>query len=415
MRILDKYSFGVGDRFGKQAKAQLRAIMQANREGIPVVPVWNKSYREHTIIKSTPQAVRRAADEAVQALGYRGAYFVDADHIGLETVDSFIEWSDFFTLDVADFIGSGASAEEVQKFRNRFADYIGEIEIPGFEHPLIASPQEVERIAHKFLPAVQAAGRVYRIIEKAKGRENFVTEISMDETDQPQSPMELFFILAAIAAEGIPVQTIAPKFTGRFNKGVDYVGEVSQFAAEFEQDLLVLQFAIAEFDLPPNLKLSVHSGSDKFSLYPEINRLIKKHDAGLHLKTAGTTWLEELIGLAEAGGEGLEIAKRIYQEAYHRFEELCKPYAAVVDIDPSHLPRPETVENWNGETYTATLRHEPTHEAYNPHFRQLLHLSYKLAAEMGERYLNALDTCEAVVAENVTRNILERHIRPIFG
>ena len=165
--------------------------------------------------------------------------------------------------------------------------------------------------AGKFLLAVQEAGRIYRHIEERKGRESFVTEVSVDETDAPQNPVELFLILAMIAEERIPVQTIAPKFTGRFNKGVDYVGDLAQFEKEFDEDLSVIAFAIREFGLADTLKLSVHSGSDKFSIYPIINRLIKKHDAGLHVKTAGTTWLEEVIGLAESGGEGLELVKEI--------------------------------------------------------------------------------------------------------
>src|SRR5665647_1913967 len=126
----------------------------------------------------------------------------------------------------------------------------------------------------------------------------------------------------------VPVQTIAPKFTGRFNKGVDYEGDPIRFGKEFEEDILVIRYAVAKFGLPKNLKLSVHSGSDKFSIYPIIGSVIRKHDCGLHLKTAGTTWLEEVIGLAVSGGKGLEIAKLIYRNAYERREELCAPYAA---------------------------------------------------------------------------------------
>ena len=90
----------------------------------------------------------------------------------------------------------------------------------------------------------------------------------MDETDEPQRPEELLFILAAIAAENIPVQTIAPKFTGRFNKGVDFAGDVGRFNREFEADVCVIKSAVEAFGLPEDLKLSVHSGSDKFSFIP---------------------------------------------------------------------------------------------------------------------------------------------------
>jgi hypothetical protein len=98
----------------------------------------------------------------------------------------------------------------------------------------------------------------------------------MDEVDAAQSPVELFFILLMIKQYGIPAQTIAPKFTGRFNKGVDYVGDASLFRKEFEEDLLVIDFAVLTFGLPDNLKLSVHSGSDKFTIYPIMGELIKK-------------------------------------------------------------------------------------------------------------------------------------------
>ena len=236
----------------------------------------------------------------------------------------------------------------------------------------------------------------------------------MDETDKPQTPVDLFLILAMIAKEGIPAQTIAPKFTGRFNKGVDYVGDLAQFEKEFDEDLCVIAFAVKEFGLPASLKLSVHSGSDKFSLYGIINRLIKKHDAGLHVKTAGTTWLEEVIGLAEAGGEALEIAKEIYAAAVSRFSELTAPYAPVIDIDPAKLPSPDEVEAWDSAAFVAALRHDQKNPEYNLHFRQFIHVSFKVAAEMGSRYTDALKAHEAIIARNVTANLFERHIVPIF-
>jgi hypothetical protein len=224
----------------------------------------------------------------------------------------------------------------------------------------------------------------------------------------------LLVILAMIADETIPIQTIAPKFTGRFNKGVDYVGDVKQFAKEFEEDLATIAFAIKKYGLPANLKLSVHSGSDKFSIYKAIYNGAKKFNAGLHLKTAGTTWLEELIGLAEAGGSGLELAKEIYAEALSHKDELTGPYATVIDIDDSKLPTAEEVKGWTSQQYTSALRHDQKNPAYNPSFRQLLHVGFKIAAKMGPRYLQALEANEDVVAQNVTVNLWERHIKPVF-
>jgi len=412
--ILEKYSFGIGDRFGRQGKAQLRAVIKAADTGTDITPVWNKSHREHTIIATSPADVRTEADEAVKALGWSGPYRVDADHIGLKNVDLFVDSSDFFTLDVADFIGRAASESQVTAFVEKYKKYTGFLEIPGIEEPLNITVEQIYKIARKALLAVNEAGKIYRHIESAKGADNFVTEVSMDETDQPQTPVEMLFILAAVADADIEAQTIAPKFTGRFNKGVDYVGDVAQFAKEFEADLAVIAFAVKEFGLPGNLKLSVHSGSDKFSIYPAMNRALKRFDTGLHIKTAGTTWLEELIGLAMAGGEGLNIAKKVYQDALVRFEELCGPYATVINIDRSNLPAPEALAKWSGEEYADALRHDQSCERYNPDFRQLLHVGYKIAAEMGSMYLDALLKYEETIAKNVTENIYARHIKPIF-
>ena len=414
MLTLAKYSFGVGDRFAHQAKAQLRACMLAAEQGINVIPVWNKSHREHTTVGSEPGSVRVAADAAVRELGWKKPYHVDADHIRLETVDGFIASSDFYTIDVADAIGRPAEAATVTAFAERHPELVGRLDIPGMESPLETSRADVERSAGKYLRAVQEAGRIYRHIAAAKGEGRFITEVSMDETDRPQTPPELLVILAAIADEGIPMQTIAPKFTGRFNKGVDYVGDLAQFEKEFNQDLAVIAFSVRRYGLPTNLKLSVHSGSDKFSIYAPMRRAIERFDAGLHVKTAGTNWLEEIIGLAEAGGEGLAVAKEIYVKALAKREALCAPYAAVIDIDTGKLPAVEEVQGWSSERFVAVLRHDPRCPSFNPHVRQLIHVGYKMAAQMGDRYLRMLQACEPTIAKNVTANLYERHLKPLF-
>jgi tagaturonate epimerase len=412
---IQKYTFGTGDRFAHQGRAQLQAILSAREAGIDVYPVWNKSNREHSIIKTQPGDVRAEADAAVAALGFTGAYYVDADHIGLKTVDAFIPASDFFTLDVADFTGKAAEADAAEAFLKAVRRYIGSLAIPGIERPFDLTEKTVRGAAGKFLLAVQEAGRIYRHIEERKGREGFVTEISVDETDAPQSPGELFLILAMIAEERIPIQTIAPKFTGRFNKGVDYVGDLAQFEKEFDEDLSVIAFAIREFGLADTLKLSVHSGSDKFSIYPIINRLIKKHNAGLHVKTAGTNWLEEVIGLAESGGEGLALVKEVYAQAHEHFEELAAPYSTVIDIDPGKLPDPKSVRGWSSAQYADALRHVESSPHYDPNFRQLLHVGFKVAAGMGKRFIAALEANEEIVGRNVTENLFYRHLQPIFA
>jgi hypothetical protein len=412
--ILPKYSVGTGDRFAHQAKAQLQACIKALEAGVEVAPVWNKSHREHSIIGSEPAATRAAADAAVKALGWKLPYFCDADHITLETVGHFLDACDFYTHDVADFIGQPATDADIDQFVGKHKELLGHIQLEGVSESFEITTEILRKSAQKYLIAVNKAGEIYRVIVAVKGEGNFISEVSMDETDSAQSPVELLIILAAIADEGIPVQTIAPKFSGRFNKGVDYVGDVAQFEREFVLDVAAIAYAVKHFGLPGNLKLSVHSGSDKFSIYPAIHATIKRFNVGVHLKTAGTTWLEELIGLAEAGGSGLALAKEIYAEALADHEELCAPYATVIDIDTAKLPSPMVVNGWSSEQYTSALRHVRSAAAYNASLRQLLHVGFKVAAKMGRKYLSLLEANEAVIAKNVTENLYKRHIAPVF-
>ena len=411
---LEKYSIGVGDRFAQQAEAQLRAFILAAEQGTEVIPVWNKSNREHLIVGSEPSSVQAAAQAAVEKLGWQKPWHVDADHIRLETVDRFIPHSDFYTIDVADSIGKAASKEAIAQFADRHPELVGNIQIAGIATGLEASRADVERIAGKYLFAVQEAAWIYRHIAKVKGEGTFITEVSMDETDAPQTPLELLVILVALSEERVPLQTIAPKFTGRFNKGVDYVGDVVQFEKEFNDDLAVIRFVVGKYGLPPNLKLSVHSGSDKFSIYPAIRRALQRAKAGLHLKTAGTTWLEEFIGLAESDGSGLVLAKEIHAEAMEHIDELCAPYAAVIDIDRSKLPSAAAVSTWSSAQLAAAVRHDPGCKEFNSSLRQLLHVGYKIASKKGGCYLDAVRGNRGVIGRNVTNNLFDRHIKQIF-
>jgi hypothetical protein len=394
--------------------AQLRALQQAEAEGVVVVPVWNKSNREHSIIGTEPGNVRKEADEAVKACGWKHSYYVDADHIGLATVEKFLDSSNFYTIDVADYIGKDPGPESIKQFMSAMNDYTGILSIPGVPSPFEVDEALLKGIARKYLYAIQEAGKVYRAIAQRKGEGNFITEVSVDEANSPQTPAELFFILAALAQERVPIQTIAPKFTGAFLKGVDYVGDIRKFEREFQDDIAVIAYAIKTFKLPKGLKLSVHSGSDKFSLYSIMHNAVKKSGAGLHLKTAGTTWLEEIIGLAAAGGEGLVLAKEVYAQAIQRYDELCKPYATVIDIDKSKLPDPKKVATWSAAQYVAALQHNQSNDNYDRNFRQLVHVSFRVAAEMGQRYLGLLKECRKEVEENVTKNLFDRHLKPLF-
>jgi len=411
---LEKYSFGAGDRFGKEAGSQLEAIMEIRRLGIPVVPVWNKSNREHVIIGSSPENVKAAVAAAVAVTGYSGSYYTDADHIGLETVDRFTVSCNFFTLDVAHFIGKKPLPEMAKDFAAKYSKYLGTMKIPGIKQPLNVSLDFLHNLAGNYLVAVDEVARIYEHLCDVKGKGNFITEVSVDEAKLVQGPLELFFILALLKEKGVEVQNIAPKFSGLFAKGVDYIGDVKGFTAEFEQHVAVIRYAVKELGLPQNLKLSVHSGSDKFSIYPAIKAALRKFDAGIHVKTAGTTWLEEVIGLAKGGPDGLAIAREIYTRSLERYEELTAPYATVLHIDRQLLPAIGEVNSWNSKQFTEALIHDKLCRGFHPHFRQLIHVGYKIAAEMGKDFLDALDRHHEIIAAGVKHNLLERHLKPLF-
>lgn len=411
---LEKYSVGIGDRFGQEGIAQLKAFVEAKQKGVNIVPVWNKSNREHSLIGSSPRDVKSEAKNAVSSLGWKDSYYMDADHINLNTVEKFLSPCNFFTIDVADYIGLKPAEEDINRFLYDTSDFLGDLNIPGLPQAILVNEKLLKWVADKYLTAIIEAGKIYRFIRDNKKDEGFVTEVSFDESNEPQTISELFFILFALAKEKVPLQTIAPKFPGRFNKGVDYEGDIKNFLNEFEKQISVIKYAVSNFNLPSNLKISIHTGSDKFSLYPGIHKILKKHDAGVHLKTAGTTWLEEVIGIAEGGSQGLDMAKSIYRESLRRSQELIKPYETVVNIDFSQLPEASEVERWSSEKFADTLRHDQNCKDYNVYFRQLIHVGFKVAAEMKGDYLNVLNKYSIQVAKNVTENIYSRHIKPLF-
>lgn len=415
MKSLSKYSIGIGDRFSHQGKAQLQAIIEAKNIGIEITPVWNKSYREHIITGSNPEDIRKEADEAVKLLQWKGSYFVDADHIILSNLDFFIPSSDFFTIDVADYIGKQANTELIGKFINHNSSLIGKLWIQEYELHFEITKVFLESFANKFLYAILQAVQIYKYIKLKKGNTNFIIEVSMDEVNIPQTPLELFFIIKTLSEYYIPLNTIAPKFPGKFSKGVDYVGDIKEFTKAFTEDLYVVRYAANNFELSENIKLSIHSGSDKFKLYPIINKLITKYRQGIHIKTAGTTWLQELAGLANGGNDGLDFAKEIYKIAFFRFDEMVNPYSSVVDIDKNKLPPIKELLQWSSKEFTNCLNHNPEDPLYNLHFRQFMHVSYKVAAEKKEIFYALLDKYSRSIENEVTENILNRHIIPLFG
>ena len=194
MKKLSKHSIGMGDRFAHQASWQLKAVIDAEQKGFSITPVWNKSNREHTTIGSQPDDTRKAVEQAISDMGWKKPYFVDADHINLDTVDKFMDSSDFFTIDVASYIGKKGNIAEEDAFMRKMESYTGTFSIPGIQKPVTVTEKDLETICDQYLFAAYMAGETYSKIAASKGEGNFITEVSMDEVPNPQTPVELFFI-----------------------------------------------------------------------------------------------------------------------------------------------------------------------------------------------------------------------------
>ncbi|MEJ2005504.1 MAG: tagaturonate epimerase family protein, partial [Cyclobacteriaceae bacterium] len=396
----------IGDRFGCQGIYQLRAFQTLNDRGISVIPVWNKSNREHSNTGTKPESVMKEARSAVNELDWDKAFHVDADHITMETVSDYTDSSDFFTIDVAREISDPPVIKDPARYADLFLKQLPEERHKEFNRDMVTV------WAAKYRGAAQEAGRIYSRIRELKGSDDFIAEVSMDEVEAPQTPDELFFIIFLLKDAGVRLQTIAPKFPGRFNKGIDYTGSVKDFEKNFEEYLRITSDAIRYFGLPETLKLSIHTGSDKFSLYPVMGSLIRKYHCGIHLKTAGTSWLEEVIGLAESGETA--YVSDLYTQALSRFEELTGAYKDVIDIDFDKLPGAEDFSRLDGKSMAAVIRHDSSKPGYDRNVRQLMHTAYKIAAENKEELLKKIDSHHEKIGEGVYDNLLNKHLVPLF-
>ncbi|MGM0376174.1 MAG: tagaturonate epimerase family protein, partial [Bacteroidota bacterium] len=165
MQKLSKYSLGMGDRFAHQADWQLKVVMEAEKAGHEITPVWNKSNREHTTIGSEPRDVREAAKQAIEKAGWTKPWFIDADHINIDTVKRFIDSSDFFTIDVAAYIGKESDKEQEDDFVAGIKEHLGQLQASGFDIFIHATEKEAREFARKYLHAAYMAGETYKQIE----------------------------------------------------------------------------------------------------------------------------------------------------------------------------------------------------------------------------------------------------------
>jgi len=329
-----KPTFGFGDRLGLATPGHIAAV-----KGTKFAPIFaQQSVRENTRTGRTPQQVMEDAKRAVDSAKWDSAWGADADH--LKTVDDlppFVEAGyTFFTVDPGEHVDNAADTDSVEVLKQKVAslnwDELSALYLSGNGEQ--ASPwrrgdiwrgfeaESLMRGTVKYGRAIQHAVSMFKRLSELK--EAFDFEVSVDETDSPTSPLEHFFIANELTRNGVKFTSLAPRFIGRFEKGVDYIGDLNALDVELSKHAAVT----AHFG---TYKLSLHSGSDKFSVYP----LVAKHwGERIHVKTAGTSYLEALRVLAK---HEPELFSKIYALGREHYETDKKTYHVSAEL--SQLPK----------------------------------------------------------------------------
>jgi len=361
-------AIGVGDRIGLATPAHIRAL-----KGVEVFPVLaQQSIRETERTARTPKEVLDDASWAVFQEGYRGGFGADADHVRtLDELDETFEAGfTMFTIDPSAHVESEADNYDLPRLKERFEklpwaelrckkkDYYN-IYLPKKPESTLATkgrmPRFTEetllRAAVRYSAAVAHAAKMHRRLKKLFGRRRFDIEVSVDETETPTSPSEHFFLARELRRLGVRITGLALRFVGRFEKAVDYVGNLSEFEESFARHV-----SIAKACGP--YKLSIHSGSDKFSIYPVVGRLACRM---VHLKTSGTSYLQALRVVAR---HDPALFREIVEHSFGCFDRDRKSYYLTTDL--SMIPNPRRVSDENLE--------ERFLDENNA--RQLLHVTY---------------------------------------
>lgn len=397
-------SFGFGDRLGLATPGHLRALKSAGQGLVPVLA--QQSIREMSRTHRTPQQVMDAATWGVLQEGWRGGFGSDADHLQkFEDIDATVAAGfTLFTIDPGAYVDNDADALEGGALAERYGalDFEEIGAAPGDWEELYAGrsfaldgggmilfdEQTFQRAAVKYGGAIVHTIRMFHHLRSvAEG--DWELEISVDETETPTTPAEHFFFASELGRLGVSWVSLAPRFVGRFEKGVDYLGDLAEFRRTFAEHVAVMR------TLGP-YKLSVHSGSDKFAVYPIVAELA---EGLVHVKTAGTSYLEALRAVARAEPG---LFREILRFALDRYERDKATYH--VSARPGRIPLEPEVG-----------------DAFLPHLldqfdaRQVLHVTYGsvLSEESGfrQRLYEVLRRDEEAHYEALTRH-LARHVSP---
>jgi hypothetical protein len=408
-----KAAIGLGDRLGLATPGHIRSLKQFN-----IFPALaQQSAREMERTGRKPQDVLDDVSWAVFQEGYRGGFAADADHLKREEdLDAaFKAGFTMYTIDPSDYVEFNDYSAEIlgRKFENlpwsemecskdRFLRIYTRkrllLHMPnGEDKELKFSEDDLLKAAVKFSHAILFATRMYRRLRMLFGRRRFDFEVSIDETEEPTTPLEHFFLISEFKRLGVRVHSLALRFVGRFEKAVDYIGDLEEFESSFIEHLLISKQC-------GRYKISVHSGSDKFSIYPILGKLAPNM---IHLKTSGTSYLESLRIIAR---HDPKLFREILKCSLEHFWKDRKSYH--VSADPSFMPNPDDVPDQELEKIFLNRAEG----------RQILHVTYGsvLMARNSdgkwffrERIRRALLENEEEFYETIATH-LARHIKECF-
>ncbi len=314
-------SFGLGDRLGIAGEGHLRVFKAC--DAYPVLA--QQSMRELTLTKRSYEDVLDAASYAVFKYGYHDGFGADGDHLKkMEDIEHVLKLGyTMITLDCSDYIKNDVLTLTDDEIRTRvtLSDdlkkryLVNNVNIEG--HLIHFSEIDLMRACYVYRDAIEYTTKVYEKFFKHQTYQANL-ELSIDETMTPTKPVEHYFVANELRHRGVVLDTLAPRFCGEFQKGVDYIGDLNQF----ERELQVHAAIARHFDY----KLSIHSGSDKFSIFS----IIGKHTQGIfHIKTAGTNWLEamRLVAIKDP-----DLYREIHAFALESFAEAKKLYHVTTDL-----------------------------------------------------------------------------------
>lgn len=385
-----KTTFGCGDRLGLATPGHIRAAFQYN-----VYPVLaQQSIRELNLTHRNYDQVISDVVFSVFQEGFERGYGADGDHLkSMEDINLAIEAGmPMITLDLSDIINIDAASWSENKInnefenidkneKNRISDTYSNKSFQVGEFNIKISSLEAKRCMLLYQDALNFALTVDLHLKKHRN-EKYDLEISIDETSTPTLPSHHLFIIKELIHRNIVVNSLAPRFIGEFQKGIDYIGEVS----EFEEHFKIHSEIAKEYG---NYKISIHSGSDKFKVYPIIGNYTHQH---FHVKTAGTNWLEALRCVAKCNPN---LYRKMHKKAFESYEEALQYYHITADIS-----KIESIDHVEDEDLTVYLDKLES--------RQLLHITYGgLLNDLSirESFFNTLNKYEDIHYELINNHI----------